>query len=61
MLKTKNKKVELDNLLLVCQRAIEDAIGCEDGLDGAIGEDILKMIRKYRKENKMEIYKSPKL
>ncbi len=56
-----NKKVELDDLLLTCQRAIEDAIGCEDGLDGAIGEDILKLLRKYRKENKMEIYKSPKL
>lgn len=61
MIKKGIKKVKLDDLLLTCQRAIEDAIGCEDGLDGAIGEDILKMIRKYRKENKMEIYKSPKL
>ncbi len=56
-----NKKVELDGLLLTCQRAIEDAIGCEDGLAGVIGEDILKLIRKYRKENKMQVYKSPKL
>lgn len=53
MLKKGIKKVKLDDLLLMCQRAIE--------LDGAIGEDILKLINKYRREHKMEIHKSPKL
>ena len=36
----------LSRLLEICKAAISDAIYCEDGLDGATGEDILKEIKK---------------
>lgn len=36
----------LSRLLEICKTAIHDAICCEDGLDGAIGEDIIKEIDK---------------
>ena len=36
----------LSRLLEICKTAISDAIYCEDGLDGATGQDILKEIKK---------------
>lgn len=50
---------ELDEILLSSQRAIEDAIYLEDGLDGAAGEAVLDMIDDYRKKVGLEIYKHP--
>ena len=54
------EKAELDTLLLLCQRAIEDAVYCEDGLDGAGGEEVLKEIRSYRKKNNLPKTQEPK-
>jgi hypothetical protein len=39
------------NLLEICKGAIDDAIYCEDGLDGATGQDIIKLINELLKEN----------
>jgi len=50
----KNDKYNISDLLWLCQRAVEDAIYCEDGLDGAIGVDVIKEIKKYRKEHKLK-------
>jgi len=36
----------LSGLLEICKAAIEDSIYCEDGLDGATGQDIIKEIDK---------------
>jgi hypothetical protein len=36
----------LSRLLGICKVAIHDAICCEDGLDGATGQDIIKEIKK---------------
>ena len=36
----------LSRLLEICKAAISDAIYCEDGLDGAVGQDIIKEIKK---------------
>ena len=47
------EKTKSDNtaseVIEYCEAAIEDAIGCEDGLDGATGEAVLKMIKDRRK------------
>ena len=41
----KEKLAEANEVIEFCEGAIIDAIGCEDGLDGATGERILQMIK----------------
>ena len=62
----KNDKYNISDLLWLCQRAVEDAIYCENFIQVKNGRkeivfwneeewvDVIKEIKKYRKEHKLK-------